>query len=132
MEPHTCFDLFDELKTPYCPAPKIDPEVNLCAGSSTGDICSGDSGGGLVAFDHFQRLRKKLNISIFENLFCRNYVLLGVSSFNLGCNSSTVKGNFSFLFKTKKISFQVKHCRVSLLMLEKLGFSIGSRNSQQQ
>ena len=57
VEHDACYDLFDELRTGYCPAPKID-QVNLCASSATGDICSGDSGGGLVAFDHLQRLRE--------------------------------------------------------------------------
>ena len=91
VEHATCYDLFDELKTPYCPAPKID-QVNLCASSSTGDMCSGDSGGGLVTFDHFQRLRDSKEKH--SKIFFRNYIILGISSFNLGCNSSTVEGKF--------------------------------------
>ena len=55
--PHQdCYDIFDELYTPRCPAPKIYPE-NLCAKSldGDGDICQGDSGGGLVALDKNNR-----------------------------------------------------------------------------
>ena len=51
----SCYDIFDEIKMPRCPAPTIHP-VNLCASSLTGDICKGDSGGGLVGLDYYKRL----------------------------------------------------------------------------
>ena len=75
----SCYDIFDEIKMPRCPAPTIHP-VNLCASSLTGDICQGDSGGALVALDKIKR----------------NYVLNGIVSFNLGCNSRTNDGKMAF------------------------------------
>ena len=55
--PHQdCYEDFDELFQVGCPAPKIYP-VNLCARSleGSGDVCQGDSGGGLVALDKNKR-----------------------------------------------------------------------------
>ena len=53
--PHEeCFDLYEELRTPRCSAPRIFP-VNVCAKFELGDICQGDSGGGLVTLDKSRR-----------------------------------------------------------------------------
>ena len=49
-----CFDLIDPLRTNNCPGPQVSP-VNLCASSVNGDICKGDSGGGLVALDKYEQ-----------------------------------------------------------------------------
>lgn len=59
---------------------KVEPEIkikesNLCAVSSSGDSCQGDSGGGLVR----------------PHCGARFYELIGVVSFGIGCNS-TVNG----------------------------------------
>ena len=50
-----CIQLFDDVSSRACPAPRVSNTVNLCATSITGDVCKGDSGGGLVTLDAAQR-----------------------------------------------------------------------------
>ena len=75
-EQEECSQVFEDVSSRACPAPQVSHTVNLCATSLTGDVCKGDSGGGLVTLD----------------TGLRNYILVGVSSQNLGCNSSSVWG----------------------------------------
>ena len=72
----SCRSVFADVFSRSCPVPRVSHTVNLCATSLTGDVCKGDSGGGLVTLD----------------TGLRNYILVGVSSQNLGCNSSSVWG----------------------------------------
>ena len=55
-----------------CPSARL-ADINLCAFSQdSGDICNGDSGGGLVTLNSAGGF----------------YELTGVQSYNMGCNSS--------------------------------------------
>ena len=93
-EQSECSQLFDDVSSRACPAPRVSNTVNLCASALTGDVCKGDSGGGLVTLDSAQRsdwLTLSLEVH-FIILYFRNYILVGVSSQNLGCNSSSVWG----------------------------------------
>ena len=68
-----------------CPTARL-ADINLCAFSpDSGDICNGDSGGGLVTFNSGGGF----------------YQLTGVQSYNMGCNSSFEGRNFS---RTQQIS----------------------------
>jgi len=70
----SCNETFYDLFTSQdCPSANIQDSVNLCATSLSGDICAGDSGGGLVTLNYAKR----------------NYVLVGITSFNLGCNGTS-------------------------------------------
>ena len=46
-----CRALFEDIFSRACPVPRVSHTVNLCATSLTGDVCKGDSGGGLVTLD---------------------------------------------------------------------------------
>ena len=47
-----CYEIFDELRLPGCPAVKIeDGNVHICASSKRGDQCTVDFGSGLVIQD---------------------------------------------------------------------------------
>ena len=68
-----------------CPTARLD-DSNLCAFSpDSGDICNGDSGGGLITYNSDGKF----------------YQLTGVQSYNMGCNSSFEGRNFS---RTQQIS----------------------------
>ena len=54
-EQSECSQLFDDVSSRACPAPRVSNTVNLCASALTGDVCKGDSGGGLVTLDSAQR-----------------------------------------------------------------------------
>ena len=120
-----CYELFDDLRTPNCPGPQIeeDGNVHICAASDSGDICNGDSGSGLVTVDkHFMY---KLDSSLLISIYCfyvtyihRNYIIIGVVSFNLGCNSVLQVSGKSLFFRRDSFyqikQFQkMKNCRVS-------------------
>ena len=53
MSLEDCFNIFDELLTPRCHAPRINVNkpIHLCATSPSGDICGGDAGGALASLD---------------------------------------------------------------------------------
>ena len=82
-----------------CPAARL-TDINLCAFSKdSADICQGDSGGGLVTYNTEGWVRMVKTQP--ENHPFRFYELLGVVSYNLGCNS-TFQGANNYLLDIKR------------------------------
>ena len=52
-----CYDIYDDIFTPYCSSAKIDTErnIHICASSLVGDICNGDGGSGLAILDKLNK-----------------------------------------------------------------------------
>ena len=81
--------------------PRAQPtDINLCAFSKdSADICQGDSGGGLVTYNPEGWVQMVMTQP--DNHPFRFYELLGVVSYNLGCNS-TFQGANNYLLDIKR------------------------------
>ena len=75
-------------------------ESNLCAFSSRGDSCEGDSGGGLVMQSPENRQALQYLKLCLILLLLRHYEIVGVVSYGVGCNST---------FKGENPSLQPRH-----------------------
>ena len=82
-------------------------ESNLCAISSIGDSCRGDSGGGLIV----QKKSRRLDFTIYMRFIIpllRYYEIVGVVSYGVGCNS-TINGEIIIVYGLVECFFLTKN-----------------------